>query len=95
MIGNGSSRALYWWSKERTLDTYTGSSHFVFSKANKKTFLFIDEGIREYKNNKGWTSLFDPKVQSMIKKYLTERRINVKTASDQVIAALITYCNSL
>ena len=95
VIGQGSTRVFYGWSKERELDTHTGSSHFMFSKLKKKTYLFSNGKLQAYKNNKTWTSLFDPGVQSLIKKYLAERHINVKTASDQVMAALITYCNSL
>jgi hypothetical protein len=95
VIGSGSRRILYAWSKERTLDNQMGSNHFMFTKLKKKTFLQIDQNITPYKNNKGWTSLFDAGKQSMIKKHLVQQHINVKTASDQVMSELITYCNSL
>jgi hypothetical protein len=95
VIGAGTNKVLYAWSKQRTLDNQMGSSHFTFTKLKKKTYLLTGLNIQEFKNNKEWTLLFDADKQSMIKKYLAQQRINVKKASDQVMAQLITYCNSL
>lgn len=95
VIGAESPHILYAWSIERTLDSQMGASHFVFTKLKKKMYLLIDQTIEEYKNNKRWTSLFAAEKQSLIKKYLVQQHINVKTATDESMAALITYCNSL
>jgi len=95
VIGQASSRILYAWSKQRTLDNRMGSSHFIFTSLKNKMYLLSGGVIREFKNNKGLTLLFDPAKQSMIKKYLVQHRINVRKASDEVMNELITYCNSL
>jgi|WetSurMetagenome_2_1015567.scaffolds.fasta_scaffold197863_1 hypothetical protein len=95
VMGSGSRRILYAWSKERTLDNTTGASHFVFTKLKKKAYLLSHQTIVPYKNNKSWTLLFEEGKQSLIKKHLAQQRINVKTANDQVMTELITYCNSL
>jgi hypothetical protein len=94
-IGKGPQKILYSWNKQRTLDNQMGSSHFTFTPLKKRSYLYSGQTITEYKNNKGWTHLFEASKQSMIKKYLVQHHINVRKAADQVMNELITYCNSL
>ena len=95
VLGSGFNQVLYGWSKQRTFDNRMGYSHFKFTKLKKKMYLLSNGDIREFKNNKGFTTLFDPAKQPAIKKYLMQQHIKVTKATDQVMTGLITYSNSL
>ena len=95
VIGNGSFRILYDWSIYLNLDTKQGGSHnYAFSPLAKKEFLLSENTIMPFKNNKSFVSLFNPSMQSMLKKYLQHQHINVKKASDEEMTELVNFCNT-
>lgn len=94
VIGNGSCRILYTWSKYLNLDPKTGSHRYIFSELEKKEYLLSENIIMPYKNNKSFVALFQPSKQTMLKKYLQHEHINVKKASDEVMTELVIFCNS-
>jgi hypothetical protein len=95
VIGSGPVRVLYSWNKVLKFNTGYGSGNFIFSKAYKRSFLLMDGNLVKYKSNKNFISLLDPSKQGAVKKYLVRQHIQVKKASNQVMAELVNYCNTL
>ena len=94
VIGTGSKRVLYSWNKELALDNRFGATNYRFSVLKKKSYLLSGSVILKYNNNRSFVAQFDPAFRDELKKHLRKQKINVKHASDQVITALITYCNT-
>jgi len=95
VIGIGPYRVLYSWRKDLALDTHLGATNHVFSKPIRTAFLFEGGRLRKFKNNKSFVALFNPTGQTALKKYLRQKHVNLKKASDEVIIQLLNYCNSL
>lgn len=95
VIGDESLKVLYYWKKKMSLTKEVGKSNYQFSKALKTMYLFRNNEYYRFRNNKSFLAYFDPDNRDIVKKYLAEKRINVKKASDGKILDLITHCNHL
>ncbi len=94
VIGSGSTYILYAWSKELKLDSSPGAKSFFFSKPFRRAYLSIGKNMVKYFNNKTFVSILDPKMQNRVKKYLSQNHINVKKASDPVMANVVSFLNT-
>lgn len=95
VIGNGSFQILYKWSIYLNLDTKQGGPHnYAFSPLVKKEFLLSENTLMPFKNNKSFVNLFNPSQQTILKKYIKSRHINVKKASDEEMTGLVSFCNT-
>lgn len=95
VMGNGTYRILYTWRKELLLDSRLGATNRLFSVPKRETYLLAGTKLSKYTSNGHFAALFGPSQQVIIKKYLRQRKINVKKASDQTITELINYCNTI
>lgn len=95
VIGNSLYRVLYSWRKDLTLDTHHGATNHVFSKPVRTAFLFDGERLLKFKHNRSFVALFDPTDQAVLKKYLRQKHINLKKASEPAIIELLNFCNLL
>lgn len=94
VIGLGSNRILYHWNKELKLDMRQGARNYFFTPSLRKAFLETDKGASKYTHNKSFLSLLDPEIQARAKKYLSQKKINVKKANDSSMTAFIEFINS-
>ena len=72
-----------------------GKSNYQFPEPGKTMYLFRNEELFRFKNNKSFIAYFEPGLGDSIKRYLTENRINVKKVSDEKMLNLITFCSHL
>jgi len=94
-LGKGTSRILYYWTKDLKLDSFYGAKNHVFSDARRKMNILTGSQTMRYWNNRSFYSVFGNKRGLAIKEYMRKRKINVKRAVDQTMTELIYYCNSL
>lgn len=95
VLGSGSKKILYFYRKDMLLHNQAISGLYYFSKPIKEKYVFIDNRIVKFSNNKGFISAFSPTQQVLLKKYMRKQSINVKNASDIVLTDLINYCKTL
>ncbi len=95
VIGNGPNAIYYGWRKELKLDTRTGSQTYIFSKPSKQMYFASDEGFTKFSGNNGLIKLLQPSLQSRVKKYLSQHKININKASDEEMHELVNYMNTL
>lgn len=95
VIGSGNEKIMYYRSKELLIDNLKSSKNHYFSSGKKEMYVKSGGLLTPFRNNASFVKSFGVSNQSLIKSYLHTHKINVKTASDIVMADLITYCNSL
>ena len=89
---------LYHWTKQVI---GTGSSgnlnyyHHEFTDSRKKCYLKLNGSFEKYTNNRVFTDLFPQETRGMVRQYIKTNHIKVTKSSDEKIAGLLTYCNSL
>lgn len=95
VLGSGNKKILYSYRKDLLLHTQTISGLYYFSKPIKEKYVFVDNRIVKFSNNKGFISAFSPTQQVILKKYMRKQNINVKKANDFILTDLINYCKTL
>jgi hypothetical protein len=94
-IGADQTRILYFWKKYMQLDNIIGGTKMTFTKPAREMNLLTDGKIIRYRNNRSFINLFGPKTKEVISEYVHDHHINVKKASDKIMAGLINYCSTL
>jgi hypothetical protein len=95
VIGQGKYSILYKWKKELVMDGFVGATNHTFTKPRREMYLFSDDQIFRYDNNKTFYSLFLPGKKERIIEYLRTNRINVKKSVDSNMNKLVNYINTL
>lgn len=95
VLGQGPVSLLVHWRKELALDILVGAKNLRFSLPLKTTFLWKDNKMHEFSNNRSFISLFEKHQQADLKKFMRRLRINVKKSPDTKLLGLINYCNSI
>jgi hypothetical protein len=95
VLGTGAYRILYSWNINLHLDNTYGAKNFAFTGIKREMNIFTGNQILKYSNNKSFYTLFDPEKRTSVKEYLRKNKINVKKATDQTMAELIDFCNTL
>jgi hypothetical protein len=95
VIGRGHYRIFYYWKKKMELDHFHGSSNYIFSKPLREMYLFHNEDLLKYVNNRTFYFLFPDNEKGKIKDYMRSKKINVKKIGDDEIEDLMNYCNKL
>jgi hypothetical protein len=94
-IGAGQTRILYFWKKYMQFNNIIGDPKKTFSNPVREMNLLTDRKIVKYWNNRSFINLFGPEKKEAIREYLHSHRIDVKTASDEIMEGLINFCNTL
>lgn len=94
VLGNDSIKVLYHWNKRLELDSRHGATNFVFTKPLRNSYLFHQSKFLKFKNNRQFIRFFRPQYQNEIKKYLRQKKLNLKKISDQQMTELLLFCNS-
>jgi hypothetical protein len=95
VIGDDNIRVLYSWRKKLELSQMHGATNHVFSRQIKTMYLYLNDRMYHYSNNKSFLLLFDQGRRAEIRYYMRRNRVNVRKADDSSIAALLSFCNSL
>lgn len=95
VLGEGPVRILYYWRKALKLDETVGSSNFIFSRAIRDSYVLMDGQLKPFSTKRSLIRLFDPGHRAVIKSYLRKNKVNVKKASDQSMAGMITFISNI
>jgi hypothetical protein len=89
-------KCLYYWSKLRyDSDHKRYYNSYRFTDSEKTTYLFIDDVLKKYSDNRTFVRLFPEESQVRIKQYIKNNKIKVAKSSDVVMEKLVTYCKTL
>ncbi|HLP72230.1 MAG TPA: hypothetical protein VK155_04945 [Bacteroidales bacterium] len=94
VFGDGKYQVLYHWTRKLELSHFHGATNSVFSKPRRVMYLFHDNSIFEFRNNKGFIALFDKGEGEKIRSYLQRNGISLREAADPTIAELVSFANA-
>jgi hypothetical protein len=95
VIGKDSLKILYYWEKKLEVSRMSGDANYYLSDPVRIMYLYRDESLYRYRNNRDLVNFFDPETGIRVKDYLKKKRIKVRKASDGSIQELIRYINHL
>ena len=90
---NSDVSCYYYWQKLRYKSQDDGDrSIFVFTQQKLKSYLYINDELVRYRNNRSFLKLFAGEAKSQIRSYMRSSRIKVNEAESFVIKDLVDYC---
>ncbi len=95
VLGKGPLRILYYWQKYLSLDGTIGSSGYLFTLADRDSFVLMDGQLKRFKTKRSLIRLFEPEHRPKIKSYMRKNKINMKRASDEAMAEMITFIGNI
>jgi hypothetical protein len=95
VLGSGSVRILYTWKKELKLETGTNPARYNFTLPKRATSLEIDNTVVPFRSRGSLIKIFPPECNEMIKDYLQQHKIRIKSSSDQSMSRLADFLNGL
>lgn len=94
VISNNNIKCLYFWKKTLNI-TQSLKNYYEYSDQSKKTYLVINNDLKQYSGNHSFIKLFPEDMYEPIDKYMSMHKIIIKDASEQSIIELIAFCESL
>ena len=89
-------KCLYYWYKKRSVSNHIRAySSFEFSESLRKSYLLSTGKIMSFTGNKSFVRFFNEKDRPLIKSYIRQKHIKVKSCDDTEMFKLITYCSSV
>lgn len=95
VISTGNPQCLYRWEKTLTASSSSSKRYYKYSNQKKRTYLVVNNTLKQYKSNRSFVKLFPAEHQGEITAYLKSNKINVQKASDASVRELIEYCEQL
>jgi hypothetical protein len=95
VVSSKEIKCIYFWEKTLTISSSSLKSYYDYSDQRKKTYLVINDTLKQYKGKRLFIRLFPEEQKSLIKKYIKKHKINFRDASDKSIKELIEFCESL
>ena len=95
VIADGKILCLYYWEKRIVKNQGDVESYYKYTGQKKKTFLVISGTLYPYSGKRSFLKLFPKNQHSLIKQYIADNGINLKSASNQEIGEFIQYCGQL
>lgn len=86
---------LYFWNKTIIINPSSVHNYYECSEQSKKTYLLMDNTLREYTGNRSFIKLFPNELREPLKKYIRSHRIRMKNASEKSMVQLMRFCESL
>ncbi len=93
VIGNGRVRTLYSWKKRVELNT--SKREYYYTPAIRTQFVEMDGHLKRFRGNRSFLSCFSSESKILVRHFIKANRIKVSRASDEEMALLINYCNSI
>lgn len=93
VIGRDSLKILIYWEKKLALSGRVGDTDRYFSEPARTMYLYRDNEIIRFRNNRDFVGLFSTDQGPLIKVYLSEQRINLKKASSGSLSRLLDFVN--
>jgi hypothetical protein len=93
VVSEGRISCIYYWYKSLTLQT-SPVNVYEYSEPRRKSYLLVDSTLSRYSSKQTFLKLFDENKLE-IRKYIREHQIKLRHSSDDTVAELISFCNSL
>ncbi|MFH1297571.1 MAG: hypothetical protein ABIJ04_09900 [Bacteroidota bacterium] len=95
VLGERPVQILYYWRKNLDLDVVVGSYNYIFTRAVRDSYVFMDGQLKPFRSKRSLVRLFNPRYRQEIKSYLRKNKVNVKKASDKAMAEMITFIRNI
>lgn len=93
IIGNGRIRTLYSWKKRVELNT--SKREYFYTPAIRTQFVEIDGNLKRFRGNRSFLNCLSSESKNLVRQFMKENRIRVSKVTDEEMALLINYCNSI
>lgn len=88
-------KCCYSWYKMRYKSTHKESFiSYNFSESKRKSYLYMDDKLSRYKNNRSFVRIFPDKIRGSIRSYLKSSGIEVNEADDETMKEVMQFCQS-
>jgi hypothetical protein len=94
-IGTGSLKCLYFWHKELVPLSNSLDSYNQYTNQEKNSYLIRNGELIPFKSEKSFIGCFPVTRQHEIRKYIKEKRIILRHASDADMRQLMGFCQKL
>lgn len=94
-LGHGKYQILFYWRKDLNLSNSTGYATYSFSSPIKTKYVWTGDHIRQFNSRGSFIKIFDPAFKTVINKYMKDKKINLKQASDQDLSDFIDFISTL
>ena len=96
LIASGHVSCFITWEKEYNFNSIGARSGYQYSDDIKKIYI-LPEGRQPKRitNRRSFLMAFNRTLRKKIRAYISKNNIKLKNASDDVLAELMTFCNSL
>jgi hypothetical protein len=93
VISKGSYRILLTHEKMYSINRNANSQGFLFSETITKKYLWRDDELIRFKNNRSFRKLFPASIQDDIKTYMKKYRIRIRQADVEGLKRLMNHIN--
>lgn len=94
-LGTGKYQILFYWRKDLNLSNSTGYATYSFSSPIKTKYVRTGDSIRQFNSKGSFIKIFDPAFKVGINKYMKDKKINLKQASDKELSDFIDFICTL
>ena len=94
IIGTCTVRIFYQWKKSLAFRSNLGESFYYYSAPQRESFIEKNGNKIRYTDNRSFLSLFKKEDRIAIKKFMKNKKINVKKASDESMLLVIHFCGN-
>jgi len=95
VVYEGPISCYYAWKKEYRLDATSGSGEYYFTEPVREAYLVRGHAFYSYGGNRSFSRVFDKENKKLIRHFMRQHHINVRTASGSQMESLMEYCNSI
>lgn len=95
VIYEGPVSCYYRWKKEYRLNSASGSRDYYFTEPVREAYLVKDHTFYSYRGNWSLSRVFAREHRKLIRQFMRQHHINVRTAAGTQMESLMEYCNSL
>jgi len=95
ILGEGPVFILFFFRKDLTLEHTSRGSNYTFTPPFRSQFVLIGGTLNAFRKKRSLISIFDPGKEQEIKKYIKDRKLDLKKASDHDMTELINFINNL
>ncbi len=95
VVYEGPVSCYYAWKKEYRLDATSGSGEYYFTEPVREAYLVRSRAFYNFSGNRSFSRVFGAEGKKLIRKYMRQHHINVRSASESRMRSLMEYCNSI
>lgn len=94
-LNQGKMKLYRHWTKRLIAKISSVSENYIFEEKKSSLFLSYNNKLQVFKSTNELLSFLDKEDEILLKNYLKQHKIKIKTASDKDLNELLNYCNTL